>query len=43
MVAILEGESRIADFLKVPAAEAIVRVKGARTPSELIAVASALV
>lgn len=43
MVAMLEGESRIADFLKVPAAEAIVRVKAARTPSELIEAASALV
>jgi len=43
MVAMLEGESRIADFLKVLAAEAIRRVKAARTPSELIEVASALV
>lgn len=43
LVAMLEGESRIADFLKVPPAEAIMRVKASRTPSELIEAASALV
>jgi hypothetical protein len=43
LVEMLENDSRIADFLKVPAAEAIVRVKASRTPSELIVAASALV
>jgi len=42
LLSILNGDSEIADFLKVPAAEAISRLKQARTPEELIAAAETI-
>jgi hypothetical protein len=42
LVAILQGESEIADFLKLPAGEAIARLNQARTPEELIAAAATI-
>ena len=37
LLSILHGESEIADFLKLPAGEAMARLNQARTPGELIA------
>jgi hypothetical protein len=39
---ILQGDSEIADFLKMPAGEAITRLNQARTPGELIAAAETI-
>jgi hypothetical protein len=42
LLSILQGESEIADFLKLPAGEAIARLNQARTPEELIAAAATI-
>ena len=42
LLSILEGDSEIADFLKMPAGEAVTRLNHARTPGELIAVAETI-
>jgi hypothetical protein len=42
LLSILQGDSEIADFLKIPAGEAITRVNQARTPRELIAAAETI-
>jgi hypothetical protein len=42
LVLIMQGDSEIADFLKMPAGEAITRLTQARTPGELIAAAETI-
>jgi len=42
LLSILQGDSEIADFLKVPAGEAVTRLNQARTPGELIAAAQTI-
>ena len=42
LLSILQGDSEIADFLKMPAGEAITRLNQARTPGELIAAAETI-
>lgn len=42
LLSILQGDSEIADFLKIPTGEAITRLKQARTPGELIAAAETI-
>ena len=42
LLSILQGDSEIADFLKIPAAEAISRLKQASTPEELVAAAETI-
>jgi hypothetical protein len=42
LLSILQGDSEIADFLKMPAGEAITRLHQARTPGELIAAAETI-
>jgi hypothetical protein len=42
LLSILQGDSEIADFLKLTAGEAITRLNQARTPGELIAAAEAI-
>lgn len=43
LLSILQGDSEIADFLKMPAGEAIARLNQARTPGELIAAAETII
>ena len=42
LLSILQGDSEIADFLKIPTGEAITRLNQARTPGELIAAAETI-
>jgi len=42
LLSILQGDSEIADFVKIPAGEAITRLNQARTPRELIAAAETI-
>ena len=42
LLSILQGDSEIADFLKMPAGEAITRLNKATTPGELIAAAETI-
>jgi hypothetical protein len=42
LLSILQGDSEIADFLKMPAGEAITRLNQASTPGELIAAAETI-
>jgi hypothetical protein len=42
LLSILQGDSEIAGFLKMPAGEAIARLNQARTPGELIAAAETI-
>lgn len=42
LLATLQGDSEVADFLKIPAGEAVARLNQARTPGELIAAAETI-
>lgn len=42
LLSILQGDSEIADFLKIPTGEAITRLNQARTPGELITAAETI-